>query len=80
MMLVPPSAVQKSATYAVELEKWAQIFPPSQLMIINTDDMSSHAQHVMNETFAFIGIPPVDVGQKTRFCVRGKAGAMSACK
>merc|ERR1719382_315737 len=30
----------------------------------------------MNDTFGFLGIKPVNVGEKSRFCVRGKAGVV----
>ena len=33
MMLLPPGAVLKSATYAVELEKWAALFPREQIKV-----------------------------------------------
>jgi len=80
MMMVPPSCIMKSASYAVELERWAQIFPPSQLKVIATDDFAASAQRTMNETFAFLGLPAVNVGGQSRFCVRGKAGVMDVLK
>ena len=30
----------------------------------------------MNATFAHLGLPMVDVGRQSRFCVRGKAGVI----
>eukprot|EP00962_Isochrysis_galbana_P034857 scaffold11876_cov105-Isochrysis_galbana.AAC.3 len=38
--------------------------------------MTRGAQRIMNETFDFLRLPRVDVGSKSRFCVRGKAGVM----
>ncbi len=46
------------------------------MQVIHTDDLYSHAQRVMNETFTFLGLDPVNVGTKTRFCVHGKAGVI----
>uniref|UniRef100_A0A7S4BE37 Sulfotransferase domain-containing protein n=2 Tax=Chrysotila carterae TaxID=13221 RepID=A0A7S4BE37_CHRCT len=76
MMLAPPSAVLKSATYAAEIERWAKVFPPDQLMVIDTDDLTRRRQQLMNETFNFLGLSAVDVGSQSRFCVKGKAGVM----
>jgi hypothetical protein len=44
--------------------------------VIVTDEMTRGAQRIMNETFDFLRLPRVDVGAKSRFCVRGKAGVM----
>lgn len=80
MMLIPPSMLTKSASYAFELEKWARTFPRSSLKIIHTDSLSRYSQQVLNETFTFLGLPPVDVGKQSRFCVRGKAGVMDVLR
>ena len=34
------------------------------------------ACQVMNVTFRFLGLEPIDIGQQSRFCVHGKAGVM----
>ena len=57
---------------------WFKKFPREQLLIIHTDELSTSAQSIMNQTFAHIGLPTVDVGKKSRFCVRGKSG-VTAC-
>lgn len=46
------------------------------VQVIHTDDIDNNGARLMNETFKFLGLPPVDVGGKTRFCVRGKAGVI----
>ena len=78
MMLFPPGALLKGATYAEELENWAKLYPRSQLKVIHTDELSDtrSAQRVMDETFRFLGLAPIDVGNETRMCVHGKAGVM----
>mgnify|MGYP002060606118 FL=1 len=76
MMLSPPLMVEKSATYAHWLEEWARTFPRSQMLVVHTDDLTTQPQRVMGEVFDLLGLPHVDVGAKTRFCVQGKAGVM----
>jgi len=78
MMLFPPGALAKGATYAEELEKWASVFDRSQLKVLHTDELADprSAQRLMDETFAFLGLPAVPIGNETRMCVHGKAGVM----
>lgn len=76
MMLMPPSMLTKGAMYSTELERWAHIFTNKQLLVIDTDDLTRKPQQQMNETFEFLGLPNVNVGAKTKFCVRGKEGIM----
>ena len=54
--------------------------PREQIKVINTDDLERGAQRIMNETFDHIGLPRVDVGTKSRFCVRGKQGVIDILK
>ncbi|KAL1500608.1 hypothetical protein AB1Y20_013260 [Prymnesium parvum] len=75
-MLTPESALAKGLAYSKELRAWAELFPRSQLLVIHTDDLASSAQRIMNATFSFLGLTPVDVGTQSRFCVHGKAGVM----
>ena len=78
MMLFPPGALVKGATYAEELEEWAKVFPRSSLKVIHTDELSAYtnAQRIMDDTFAFLGLPKISIGNETRMCVHGKAGVM----
>lgn len=76
MMMLPPAALQKSGSYAVELERWARIFPRSQIKVIVTDELTRGSQRIMNETFDFLQLPRMPIGNQSRFCVRGKAGVM----
>eukprot|EP00966_Prymnesium_polylepis_P203433 4713104-Prymnesium_polylepis.1 len=75
-MLTPSSALGKGLVYAQELEEWAKLFPRKQLRVIHTDDLAGSAQQVMNSTFRFLGLEPIDIGSQSRFCVHGKAGVM----
>ena len=130
--MLPPAALQKSGSYAVELERWARIFPRSQIKarhrprhrlrhrprrrvgesrcahgesapgslapgsggretrrgiharshpladwkVIVTDELTRGSQRIMNETFDFLQLPRMPIGNQSRFCVRGKAGVM----
>ena len=80
LMLQPMGALMKSASYAEALEEWVKTFPREQIKVINTDDLERGAQRIMNETFDHIGLPRVDVGTKSRFCVRGKQGVIDILK
>ncbi|KAL3911269.1 MAG: hypothetical protein SGPRY_008756 [Prymnesium sp.] len=75
-MLSPESALNKGLSYAPELRQWARLFSPEQLKVIHTDDLASSAQRILNSTFKFLGLDPVDVGTDSRFCVHGKAGVL----
>ena len=46
--------------------------------MIHTDELSEpqRAQRLMDETFAFLGLPGIPIGNETRMCVHGKAGVM----
>jgi hypothetical protein len=78
MMLFPPGALTKGALYAEQLEEWAKFFPRAQLRVIHTDELTDprRAQAVMDETFRFLGLRPITIGNETRMCVHGKAGVM----
>ena len=75
-MLQPPNLLRRGAQYAEELEKWARVVSRSNMLVINTDELSSRPQAIMDETFTFIGLPPVRISNQTRMCVSGKAGVM----
>eukprot|EP00908_Phaeocystis_cordata_P016957 Transcript_28276.p1 GENE.Transcript_28276~~Transcript_28276.p1 ORF type:complete len:701 (+),score=205.47 Transcript_28276:257-2104(+) len=79
-MMVPGNPLVKGARYAENLESWLKEFPREQLLIIHTDDLTTATQAVMNTTFAHLGLPTVDVGTQSRFCVRGKAGVIGVLK
>ena len=76
MMLYPPGALQKGSLYAESLEEWAKLFPRSQLKVVHTDDMELHAQEIMDETFDFLSMQRINVGNDTRVCVHGKSGVI----
>lgn len=44
--------------------------------MIAVEELSAAPQQVMNETFGFLGLPAVGVGNRSRFCVRGLHGVM----
>jgi hypothetical protein len=46
--------------------------------VLHTDELADprSAQRLMDETFAFLGLPAVPIGNETRMCVHGKAGVM----
>ena len=48
--------------------------------MIHTDELSDprRAQEIMDETFEFLGLPKIPIGNQTRMCVHGKAGVMDA--
>ena len=79
-MMVPGNPLLKGANYAKHLETWFAHFPREQLYVIHTDDLTTATQRVMNETFAHLGLPTVDVGKQSRFCVRGKSGVINVLK
>lgn len=79
-MMVPGNPLVKGARYADNLESWFREFPREQLLIIHTDDLTTSTQSVMNTTFAHLGLPVVNVGTQSRFCVRGKAGVISVLR
>ena len=78
MMLFPPGALTKGASYAEELERWAEVYSRSQLRVIHTDELSDprSAQRLMDDLFTFLGLPAIPIGNQTRMCVHGKAGVM----
>ena len=78
MMLFPPGALTKGSSYAEELERWAQLFPKDQMKVLHTDELANpiRAQKIMDETFGFLGLHPISIGNETRMCVHGKAGVM----
>jgi len=76
-MLSPPGALQKGAMYGAELEKWAAVIGSrSQIKVIHTDELSWRPQQLMDETFDFLGLQRIPIGNETRMCVHGKAGVM----
>ena len=46
--------------------------------MIHTDELSDtrRAQSVMDDTFTFLGLAKISIGNETRMCVHGKAGVM----
>jgi len=46
--------------------------------VIHTDELSvaGRAQRLMDETFDFLQLPRISIGNETRMCVHGKAGVM----
>ena len=76
MMLTPPGALAKGTMYASELEKWARLFRRDQLKVLHTDELSQRPQQLMDETFDFLSLQRIDIGNETRMCVHGKAGVM----
>ena len=54
----------------------SQVFGWEQLKVIAVEELSAAPQRVMNETFTFLGLPAVAVGNRSRFCVRGLHGVM----
>jgi len=79
-MMVPGNPLVKGARYAENLESWFREFPREQLLVIHTDDLTTATQAVMNQTFAHLNLPMVNVGTQSRFCVRGKAGVISVLR
>ena len=79
-MMVPGNPLLKGANYAKHIETWLATFPREQLHVVHTDDLTTATQRVMNETFTHLGLPTVDVGTQSRFCVRGKSGVINVLK
>ena len=54
----------------------ARAHPPADWKVIVTDELTRGSQRIMNETFDFLQLPRMPIGNQSRFCVRGKAGVM----
>jgi hypothetical protein len=48
--------------YYEQLEQWFKIFPKKQFLILETNQLKSNYQEVLNEVFNFLDIPTIEMG------------------
>lgn len=44
--------------YAEQLERWLDLFPREQLLVVDAADLRRHPQEAMNRVFAYLGLEP----------------------
>jgi hypothetical protein len=50
----------RRGVYVDQIQRWLDYFPREQILILTLDDLIKDPHHVMNETFAFLGLPPCE--------------------
>lgn len=63
--------------YMEQLEAWTALFPREQFLVLTLDDLIRDPVAAYAQTFAFLGVAPVDLGQLERSNV-GRYAQMSA--
>ena len=46
--------------YAEQLQRYLDLFPREQLLVLQSEDFFKRRQEVMHRTFRFLGVPPMD--------------------
>ena len=53
----PPNNLLGSL-YLYRLKRWQRFFPESQMLVLQSEEFWSHPARIMEEVFAFLGLPP----------------------
>lgn len=52
-----PFKILTKGLYIYHLERWMKHFPPEQLLILKTEDLSQEPTEIMKQVFQFLGLP-----------------------
>ena len=57
--------------YAEQLERWLELFPREQLLVLTTDELAAQPEEAMERIADFLGVPPWRAGE---YRLRGVQG------
>jgi len=47
-----------ASLYHVQMRPWIELFPREQILVLRLEDLQANPVRVLNETYAFLGLPP----------------------
>ena len=53
--------------YVEQLQRWMELFPRNQFLILKTEDLEANPEAVVSETLKFLGLPEAQGGVKVRY-------------
>jgi hypothetical protein len=59
--------------YADQLQRWIELFPRDQVLIVRNEDMAEDPEKTVNGVFAFLGLTPWSMGDYPRYHLQKKA-------